>query len=324
MAARRLLAFGLLLALLTTSLAFAAANPAPAFANPVDLPTAPVHSLLHIATAANIDAAHSNVTYLNDPILNGTFGGDYVLWVTSNWNPRGYNAGGYNNHPIGVWYNTSLHRWAIVNQDGAAIPVGAAFNVMFAYGNPNAFCHPTQAGSVSGNYSVITASQLNNNPGAILILTPMAYGGTAPGTLHNHNVGVAYDAPSGRWRVYNEDGAAMDTGRSFCGLVVSFYRNSWITTVNTDVVGGNAIGNYVVLESAATNRNPYSMVFVTHNLGPTNGLFYTNHPLGVWYTSAYGGRWSVFTQDIANVVKFDYFNIFAIEVKATYIPAVRR
>lgn len=44
-----------------------------------------------------------------------------------NWNPPGA-IGGYNNHPIGVYYTGT--QWAIFNQDLAPMSVGLGFNVM--------------------------------------------------------------------------------------------------------------------------------------------------------------------------------------------------
>ena len=50
-----------------------------------------------------------------------------IVVVTPNWNPGGVCPCVYNNHPIGVWYTGS--QWAIFNQDIAAMPVNASFNV---------------------------------------------------------------------------------------------------------------------------------------------------------------------------------------------------
>ena len=49
------------------------------------------------------------------------------MLITSNWNPPGQ-SGVYNDHATGVWYNGS--QWAIYNQDLAAMPPGASFNVL--------------------------------------------------------------------------------------------------------------------------------------------------------------------------------------------------
>ena len=77
---------------------------------------------IHRATAANINA---NTTTIDHPLCNND--PNAILIVTPNWNPGGVAT--YNNHQIGVYYTGTL-RWAIFNQDLAAMPVGAAFNVL--------------------------------------------------------------------------------------------------------------------------------------------------------------------------------------------------
>ncbi len=79
---------------------------------------------VHRATSQNTSA---NSTYLDHPLTNGN--PDAVLSVTQNWNPGG-GAGTYNAHPFGVWYDGSAEKWAIANEDRAAMPGGAAFNVV--------------------------------------------------------------------------------------------------------------------------------------------------------------------------------------------------
>ena len=65
-------------------------------------------------------------TYLDNRLTNGR--PDAVLQVTQNWNPGG-GRGVYNDHPVGVIYDSTLDVWAIYNLDGAPLPQGAAFNV---------------------------------------------------------------------------------------------------------------------------------------------------------------------------------------------------
>jgi len=67
-----------------------------------------------------------NATYLDDPLTNGRPGA--VVSVTQNWNPGG-GAGVFNDHPVGVFYDEDVDKWAIYNRDGAPMPAGAAFNV---------------------------------------------------------------------------------------------------------------------------------------------------------------------------------------------------
>ena len=78
---------------------------------------------VHRATAENIS---NNSTYLDDPLINNN--PNAVVSVTQNWNPGG-GTGTYNNHPVGVWYDPNIKRWAVFNQDRAAMPEGAAFNI---------------------------------------------------------------------------------------------------------------------------------------------------------------------------------------------------
>jgi hypothetical protein len=88
-------------------------------------------SFVHRAT---FDNAVGNITYLDNPLTNGKPGA--VLSVTQNWNPGG-GRGFYNNHPIDVFYDKDLGKWAIFNQDSTPMPYGAAFNVaVSAEGEP--------------------------------------------------------------------------------------------------------------------------------------------------------------------------------------------
>ncbi len=96
--------------------------------------------LIHEATPENISA---NSTYLDHPSANNN--PNVVLQITQNWNP-GTDTGIYNDHSIGVWYDTGRQRWAIFNQDRAAIPEGASFNVSVfnVSEGPSQIMHPTR------------------------------------------------------------------------------------------------------------------------------------------------------------------------------------
>ncbi len=79
---------------------------------------------VHRATPQNTSA---NSTYLDHPLTNDN--PNAVLSITQNWNPGGVD-GTYNAHPIGVWYDGSAEKWAIANEDRAAMPGGASFNAV--------------------------------------------------------------------------------------------------------------------------------------------------------------------------------------------------
>lgn len=85
---------------------------------------------VHRATPDNTEGSR---TYVDNPELNGK--PDAVVSVTQNWNPGG-GPGVYNDHRVGVSYDAGRQRWTILNEDGAPIPDGAAFNVAVSESSP--------------------------------------------------------------------------------------------------------------------------------------------------------------------------------------------
>ena len=80
---------------------------------------------VHMATISN---TVGNVTDIDHYLTNDN---PYaILFVTQNWNPGGGGVGTYNDHSIGVYYDSGAGKWAVFNQDWADMPVGAAFNIM--------------------------------------------------------------------------------------------------------------------------------------------------------------------------------------------------
>jgi hypothetical protein len=75
---------------------------------------------IHTAKATNIQA---NWTTLNNDQANGNH--NALVFFTPNLTGQHV----FNNHNTGVWF-TSQYKWAIFNQDMAAMPVGASFHVV--------------------------------------------------------------------------------------------------------------------------------------------------------------------------------------------------
>lgn len=78
----------------------------------------------HTATVGN---TLLNATLLDHPLANGNR--NALILVTQNWNPDGA-SGVYNNHHVGVFYSSGYQKWAIFNEDNAAMPLGASFSVL--------------------------------------------------------------------------------------------------------------------------------------------------------------------------------------------------
>jgi len=80
-------------------------------------------AFIHRATAPS-----GNFTIIDHPMTNND--PNVILIVTQNWNPGGTGPAVYNAHPIGVFYATGSHKWAIFNEDIVEMPTNAAFNVL--------------------------------------------------------------------------------------------------------------------------------------------------------------------------------------------------
>ncbi len=83
---------------------------------------------VHRATSEDIEG---NETYVDHPSLNGN--PDAVFSLMPNWNPGG-GAGTYVNAPVATRYDAGEEKWAILREDLAPMPEGAAFNVVVTEG----------------------------------------------------------------------------------------------------------------------------------------------------------------------------------------------
>lgn len=156
-------------------------------------------------------------TYIDDPLLNGR--PEAIILLQQIWNPPG-GFSIYNDHPVGIYYYAGAQRWMIENEDFAAMPLHAAFNVWVPPStSTRAFLHTTTAGNTTVNWTRLDHPSLNGFPSQALQVTVVANP-----TPYPHHVGVWYDVGTERWTVFNEDQAAMPIGATFavciqdCGL----------------------------------------------------------------------------------------------------------
>ena len=179
---------------------------------------------VHRAAPQNII---DNSTYIDHPLTTGN--PDAVLLVTQVRDP-GSDAVD-NARPIGVWYDANRGgEWAIFNQDLAPMPEGATFNVVVSEEPSEA---SGAAGGVDGSVFVHRAAPDNTvegstyvdhplvdeDPDAVLSVTPNWNPGGGGGIYDNHPVGVRYDADRTEWAIFNQDLAPMPEGAAFNVLV---------------------------------------------------------------------------------------------------------
>jgi len=182
-------------------------------------PAAGADVFVHTTTKANTQGDH---TFISSPLTNGKPAA--IMQVTQNWNPDGKSTGVYNPHPVGVRYYRAQRKWAIVNEDGAAIPRDAAFNVLVAGsasgGGSVAVARATTT-SVAGRATLVSDPAASGKPAALLFVTPDYNPGGKGGTTSLSPTSVSYDTPKGVWAVVDENGTPVPLHSAYNLLIFS-------------------------------------------------------------------------------------------------------
>lgn len=165
-------------------------------------------AFVHRATGEN---SRGDYTYLSDPSIDGDPDAVVLVEPTTD---RGSNGGGAYDHNIGVWYEPQAKKWAIFNEDRAAVPGGATFQVVVP-GGPEKFVHRAEPGNITENSTYLDDPLVNGKPGAILSVTQNWNPGGGAGTYNDHPVDIRYDAGRREWAIYNTDGSAIPDGAAF-------------------------------------------------------------------------------------------------------------
>lgn len=264
---------------------------------------------VHTATAGNVGGSTTKIdnalTNLHDNV---------VVFTTLNYNPGGV-GGTLDNHNIGV--SESGGGWVIFNQDLAAMPVNAAFNVLVPDPDTSVFVHTAKAANILSHSTIIDYPLTNGRPNAIILVTPNFAPGGVCGCVHdNHPIGVFYDGS--QWRIFNQDSAAMPVAAAFNVFVPTASASVFVHTATA----GNTSGDYTTIDNALANGNPNAIIVVTPNWNPGGvGGTNENHPIGVWYT---GSRWAIFNQDGGTMPVTAAFNVYVYGNYKTYLPLVSR
>jgi hypothetical protein len=156
---------------------------------------------VHTVTQASITGGSNHMTLLDHPLLNNQPNAKPV--ITPVW------QGTYNNHHTGVYYNAANGRWHIFNQDLAAMPVSAIFNVYVPQDDSINIVHTVTAQNVIDTSDTILPNNFAENTGVIVTPAWTQDGGQyvdAP-------IGVEYF--SGALRIRRLDGQAMPIGARF-------------------------------------------------------------------------------------------------------------
>jgi hypothetical protein len=255
-------------------------------------------AIIHTATAGNTSG---NNTRIDDPRIDGN--PNALLTVSQNWNP-GTAVGVYNEHPIGVYYYDG--HWRIFNQDYAAMPENAAFNILIPPTDSAAFTHVATATNSDVNVTYIDHPLLNGNPDAIALATQnWNPGGREFGVYNDHHTGVWYSTTQGRWSIFNQDLAEMPEGAAFNVYVPPIGANAFTHVATPDNIDTQVTN----IDHPETNGDPNGITLFTPNWNP-RGLdgTYNDHATGIWYSNL-EPKASIFNEDIANMPVEAAFNV---------------
>ena len=165
-------------------------------------------SFVHRATDEN---SRGDYTYLDHPSINADPDAVVLAVPTPD---RGNAGGGAYDHNIGVWYEPGERKWAIFNQDLAAVPAGSAFGVVVPRA-AEGFVHRAELLNTVGSATYLDDPLVNGDPDAEVTVTQNWNPGGGEGVYNDHPVGARYDGDANEWFVRNEDGARMPEGAAF-------------------------------------------------------------------------------------------------------------
>ncbi len=193
-------------------------NASPQEANSVESTDKPTSDITFTHTAADTNS-RGDYTYIGNPSIDGDPNAVVLVAPTpdrgsasASTATAGTSAYGHN---IGVWYEgADKKKWAIFNQDRAAVPAGTTFEVVIPPASES-FVHRAEPDNTFGNTTYLDDPLTNGSPGVPVSVTQNWNPGGGGGVYNDHPVGLFYDEDEDRWAVYNLDEARMPEGAAF-------------------------------------------------------------------------------------------------------------
>jgi hypothetical protein len=170
-------------------------------------------------TSAATDSGDSS--YFSNPLTNGNPNAKILVSQVYN-TKNSASPGVYNNHNVGVWYNSTIKEWAVYEEDGSTMPAGLHFNILIGSANTNGgkfIVQRSAATNLDGDATEIISTLTDNDPNAFGMATHMYNPGTNPPRYDNNQAAMWYDSSSNLLTVYNWDEASMAKAESFAVLL---------------------------------------------------------------------------------------------------------
>jgi len=229
----------------------------------------------------------ANLTSLDHPLLNDN--PDAKLIVTHN----RVNTPAVNNHPVGVFYITATDVWVIYNEDTAAMPDGAGFNIYIAQGDEVILHEATAANQGNGpNTTLIDDPSLNDNLGRLVFTTNYF---NANEMNNNNNYGIFYNDIADRRGIYSEDGQPIPTDAGFFVLISGIETN--VATFRHAADEANTVGNLTTLDVPLLNNNPDAIFVAEHYFGVLPNSDVTHDSVYTARYSTTSDKWTLLNED---------------------------
>jgi hypothetical protein len=263
------------------------------------VPDPTTNAFIHGTTVLNTQL---NYTVVDHPLTNGQ--PDARLFVTPNWSPGGVSGERFANF-LGVYYDDSLEKWIIFNQDYDSMPIGTAFNILVPEPDPGVFTLVTTVTNTWSSRVEIDHPLANHNPHALLFVTQGFHEST-----NNQQVGVVYWS-WGSWYVDNLVGVTAPIGHPYNVLLPHSPAGAFGHRTTAD---GSSV---TLIDHPLTNDDPHAIVFVTQNWNPGGGIgVYNEDTVGVYYNYV-AGRWGIFNTPQTSTIPIDAaFNVLVPNVDA--------
>lgn len=257
---------------------------------------------LHECSASN---TYGHITDLNTAVV-GSNGSDKLLF-THRYGTPAFTHNAYLTNATGIYF---WGQWSIFDETFADLSTNIAFNVINVKQNGTAFTHTVTLDNIPWdlpNCSLLDHPLLNNNPGAIILVSKT----WDNGVYNTKHVGAYYDPVYNKWCVYDEDNSGTLPINSTFNIFVPNASSTCFKHTSTE-------GNYItVLNHPLLNGNPEANVFITHDWGSSGP--YTNHESGVWYN---GSNWTIYAEDFTPFPNGTLFNV-VVASSTPYVDAVK-
>lgn len=161
-------------------------------------------SITFVHQVTSVDVAHPYRSQLNHFWLNGR--PQAIAVIT----PHKVDLHRYNDHPVGLDYNTTEEVWEIVNEDEAVLEVNNGFTVYVATSSAGQL-HTVTSANRQGDSTFINHVAANGNPEAVVLASHNGQ----DGQRFPHAVGARYDEARQQWAIFTLDGTEMAVGLMF-------------------------------------------------------------------------------------------------------------